>query len=1076
MLAKEWHDTVWYTLESADSDPVVFLSHVLGAIEKGLRSNRDSPAIRHFQTLIRRVPLNNLEGVLARLVNHIDEHLTHHLAFVLDDYHLVSENDDINDIMCYLLLHLPARLHFVIASRRTPPFPFLAKWRVSGTIVELTEYDLRFDEEEARDFYLKGFAIELDPKQVTDLLSHVEGWAIGLQILGQLLSTENGEPSPSTDGKRGQQKQNLSLECPHRPVGVEPISRIGVTSGSPLFAYFSQEVLDRQKPELREFMLKTSVFETFSPELCNAIIGNCDADAMIATLLDNNLFLVQIGDDWFKYHSLFREFLRQRLKRENSDEYSRLNRVAGDYFHRAGDMEQAVHHYLEAGEWSMAARDLEVLASEIVRAGNYGTFLRLFERLPARVVPEFPQLLLNYGRTFEFKGDLKSAQHWYSMAEGAFREKGDYSGLAAVETRRGHIRVWFNSDPKTAQLHYDHAAKLALTDSRVPHAELLSSLAISFLSIGNVEKADQFFRQSLEVYRAKGDTYGEARVLANPGSWICFLKGQFNRALLVLDEARQILRPSDSKAIQAEIEMCRSVNLCYSSCFEEAKEAAQAALELDSASGGSSVLWWAEMALGYVFNEQDPPDREEALKHLRSAYENASLARDQRATITSLNGLLRVYHKSKDYEERDRLLNQCLTHIQHTTDLWQMAFTLANTGAVLAYSDTVRAEEHLEQARSLFAKFGDIYNIAFVDYWLSYVEFLKEGRVSAERLASWVRAVYSNGFMSILRYDSTPALALLSEAYRAGIEPYMCMHLMQAIKHKDIITQAGGGKHDGLPNAGTNDSEQSCHPSEAQSSLIRIFTLGRFAVELNGQYVKDSDWGGKKVKDFLKYLVLHYPKQVLIDELIEVLWPNLEPQKALRSLYKTIYRLRTALDPSGVFDRNALVSIRHGTVSLNTPAEIDFVAFLDLVRKARDIDDDNPQESRMKRALTLYQAAEAVYQGDLLPENAYDDWALSLREHLRVVRLQALERMGDILLSFGQLSSATECYRNVIQLDPCLESAHIKLMDCLLRQGFRALAIDQYRKYRRSLQEVLGVEPSPEMEEMAKKLFETCTS
>lgn len=108
------------------------------------------------------------------------ETVTHHTAFIINDYHLIEE-PSIHQALAFLIEHLPPKLHFVLVARGEPPLP-LARFRARGDMQELGVGELRFRPEEARALLneLTGFA--LGPTVLDDLDEQLEGWVAGLQM------------------------------------------------------------------------------------------------------------------------------------------------------------------------------------------------------------------------------------------------------------------------------------------------------------------------------------------------------------------------------------------------------------------------------------------------------------------------------------------------------------------------------------------------------------------------------------------------------------------------------------------------------------------------------------------------------------------------------------------------------------------------------------------------------------------------------------------------------------------------------------------------------------------------------
>jgi LuxR family transcriptional regulator, maltose regulon positive regulatory protein len=175
------------------------------------------------------------------------------IIIILDDYHLIH-NQEIHSTLGYLLEHMPPRLHMLLLTRSDPPLE-LARLRVAGQLLEVRMEHLRFSWQEAATFLKKSAGVLLTDADATALNTRAEGWIAGLQMAAISL--------------RG--RQDVS-------------SFVAAFAGSHrfVFDYLLEQVLSRQTPEVRQFLLKTSVLEQLSAPLCDAVTetaGTCATSA-----------------------------------------------------------------------------------------------------------------------------------------------------------------------------------------------------------------------------------------------------------------------------------------------------------------------------------------------------------------------------------------------------------------------------------------------------------------------------------------------------------------------------------------------------------------------------------------------------------------------------------------------------------------------------------------------------------------------------------------------------------------------------------------------------------------------------
>ena len=260
----------WLGLDAGDGDPARFWRYVVAALDRarpGLAGRVGPP------------PPRSHEGLVTALINELaadpgpDE-----VLLVLDDYHL-ADSGPVHESVTFLLENLPPGLRVVMSSRTSPPLS-LARLRARGQLAELRAAELRFTPEEAAALLGEAAGAGLPAPAMAALVARTEGWAAGLQLAALSL--------------RGQ---------------ADPAGFAAAFSGSHRFVleYLTDEVLAGQTEQVRAFLLETSVLERLSGELCDAVTGRADSQAMLQDIERAGLFLVPLDEVrcWWRYHYLF---------------------------------------------------------------------------------------------------------------------------------------------------------------------------------------------------------------------------------------------------------------------------------------------------------------------------------------------------------------------------------------------------------------------------------------------------------------------------------------------------------------------------------------------------------------------------------------------------------------------------------------------------------------------------------------------------------------------------------------------------------------------------------------------------
>ncbi|MCK4489074.1 MAG: hypothetical protein KAU23_02380, partial [Anaerolineales bacterium] len=278
------YPTSWLTLDSLDQDIQRFLTHLV----KSINLNFPNFGSRTLSLLENTSSLTfDLDQLVRTLVNDIYDNIPEHFAIILDDYHLVDDNQQINRFISHLGQEMDENCHLILSSRTQFNLPDLALMFSRSLIKGLGYEDLAFQPEEIKSLLERNYQQHITDQESQILAKETEGWITGL-----LLSAET----------------NLNNLTTH--------SRTAKVSGVNVFDYLAEQVLNQQTPLIQDFLLKTSYLEEFNAELCKLVLGKPPKGTrwseIISQILKKNLFILPIDADstWLRYHHLFRDFLQ----------------------------------------------------------------------------------------------------------------------------------------------------------------------------------------------------------------------------------------------------------------------------------------------------------------------------------------------------------------------------------------------------------------------------------------------------------------------------------------------------------------------------------------------------------------------------------------------------------------------------------------------------------------------------------------------------------------------------------------------------------------------------------------------
>ncbi len=240
-------------------------------------------------------------------------------------------------------------------------------------------------------------------------------------------------------------------------------------------------------------------------------------------------------------------------------------------------------------------------------------------------------------------------------------------------------------------------------------------------------------------------------------------------------------------------------------------------------------------------------------------------------------------------------------------------------------------------------------------------------------------------------------------------------------------------------------------------SRLEIRLLGGFEVRVDGRLVPSAVWRQRRAAAIVKLLALEPTRARHREQLLDILWPDLDPDSAANNLRVALHHARLGLEragaPAGVF------LLREGDLVVLGPRNqtiVDVETFADEARRAWQSTDP-----------AVATRAAALYTGNLLPEDPYEDWAASRREGLHASFLTLLTRLAELHESRGEVTRAITVREQILQVDPLDESAFLALMRLHMHMGNREVALGHYARLQSTLERELGTTPNSETQQFA---------
>jgi LuxR family maltose regulon positive regulatory protein len=419
-LVSEWaagceRSVGWLSLDEGDNDPTRFLAYLVAALQT-VAAHIGEGVLRALQAPQRPAT----ESILTALLNEIVT-LPDNFILVLDDYHVIDDKE-VGGALAFLLEHLPPQMHLVITTREDPNLS-LPRLRAREQLTELRAADLRFTPEEAAGFLNQAMDLNLSAKDVAALESRTEGWIAGLQLAALAL--------------QGLVREGLAKQ------GALPLQRdkdvssfIKSFTGSHYFVldYLVEEVLQQQPESVQNFLLQTAILDRLCGPLCAAVLDapSVSGQETLKYLEQANLFIVPLDNErhWYRYHHLFADLLRQRLRQSATlsmeasassavGDVAELHRRASRWYEENGLAVEAFHHAAAANDIERAARLVEGEGMPLIFRGAAAPVLNWLRSLPTTELDARPSLWVIYASALLFVSQISGIEEKLQAAEAA---------------------------------------------------------------------------------------------------------------------------------------------------------------------------------------------------------------------------------------------------------------------------------------------------------------------------------------------------------------------------------------------------------------------------------------------------------------------------------------------------------------------------------------------------------------------------------------------------------------------------------------------------------------------------------
>jgi LuxR family maltose regulon positive regulatory protein len=492
--AKEGTATAWLNLDEADNDLPRFLSYLVVALKGHLSPD---PGLGDLDSQI----AFDAGYVKSLLTNQLDQREAPFVLF-LDELDVIRDPAVLGFIK-QITLRLPKNTKLVLGSRTFPDIG-LGRLRAHGELFEVVPEQLRFSTDEARLFLMQRRGLALETEQVQKLVRSTEGWPTALWLA------------------------SVALE---RHSNIEAFIEGFTGSATAIAEYLAEDVMAGQPAEVGDFLLKTSILSQFDAHLCDAVCGRSDSATLLQRLERESLFLSVVDESQglYRYHSLFRDFLRSLLLKKFRDSIPLLHRAAADWYLSQQRPIPAVDHALETRDLAFIMPLLEAHAESLLNQGRLRLLTRWLETFPQPVQASPRLRLLHIWAVNLTRGPQEALTLLEQIVPG---ELGGGAALAQYHAMQPTLLAMRDRIDESFALGLERI-QMIKPEYGFPFIILSQTLAVDSMILGEYEQAHRYVDQAHAAHRGRSSAL-QMGLAGSINGTIDLMQGRLRQALAEL--------------------------------------------------------------------------------------------------------------------------------------------------------------------------------------------------------------------------------------------------------------------------------------------------------------------------------------------------------------------------------------------------------------------------------------------------------------------------------------------------------------------------------------------------------------
>jgi LuxR family maltose regulon positive regulatory protein len=1012
----------WLALDPLDRDIFRFLTYLVASIHQAFpQFGKQSALLLEAMT---EVDLD-LDRLVTAMVNEAYETIDQHFVVMIDDYHFVDDQEDINYFLSRFIQSVDENCHIAISSRTLLSLPDLPLMVARSQVGGLGFEELAFSADEIRNLLQQNYKVSVPEHIARQLADETEGWITGL-----LLSTHNLWGS-MTDRLR-----------------VARVSNVG------LYEYLAQQVLDKQTPAVRDFLLRTSLLEEFDEELCREVLieprfaSDVSWRELMDLVLRHNLFVIPIGEQgtWLRYHHLFRDFLQSRLSEQDPEEEKRILQKLAIVYGQRGEWEKAHALYQRLGKTAGQIELIMAAGSSMINTGRMATLANWIDALPSELVYSHPTLLSLRGGVAILLGEIDRGIALLDSSEAALRAENNSEEIAKLLLRRAEAKRLLG---KYSESLMDLEEAISIVEN-IPAlqellAELLRSRAICLHRMGRSSESIDSLKRAVIIFDRVGQAERVALAQIDQGM-IYHSLGDYGQARIALESALKHWRKIGDLAREATVLNNLGVLHHYLGDYSRALDLLEQAMAAAQQSGYFRIQALSLASIGDIYRDLDAPDA--ATRAYQQAYEIAERIHDNYLLFYLSQAEIDLNLRRGDLVHAQEALEIALRYSRDSNSHYEEGLCRLKSGKIaLALKNLPMAIQDLDAAYKEFSK-GRQRNeeLQSILYLALAYYYAKEMNNASEAL--------SRGFQLAEELGNPNALIVIGREVKPVLEYYSSQPGFEK-KSGEIL--------DGIAQFEANVTNLRRRIRRTASTIpfsppkVTIRALGRVQVLVDGKPIPAAAWHSPFARDLL-FLLLAKPEGLTKEMIANIFWPDSSPNQVKVMFKNTIYRLRHALEQDAVVFEDEVYRF-----NTSLDYEYDVEIFTSMLDQAKSIHDPAKQ-------MAAYKAATRLYKGIYLPDIT-GTWVVPERERLLKAYTEAMLYIIKTHIEYGEFNQAIDDCHEVLSHDHCLEEAYRQAMIAYAALGNKAAVAHQFELCRQSLIHELNLTPSPQTVSLYESLI-----